>query len=123
MGGGLTGLVTALRLTENGTYSVGLVEAGGFYEIDGGNQSVIPAYESNYLEGPPTIDWKIYTTNQAVRVYFPRSRYLSSPQILTKSSIDYSNLTGARYCIRRARPLVEGTHPRPRPVPSMHDRC
>ncbi|KAJ5957962.1 alcohol oxidase [Penicillium vulpinum] len=65
VGGGLTGLVTAMRLSESGKYSVAVIEAGGFYEVDAGNTSVIPAYESDYLESPPTIDWKIYTTNQA----------------------------------------------------------
>lgn len=55
-----------MRLAENGTYSVAVVEAGGFYEVDAGNFSIIPAYESEFLNAPPSIDWKIYTTNQAV---------------------------------------------------------
>lgn len=63
--------MTALRLSESGQSSVAVIEAGGFYEIDAGNTSVIPAYESEFLESPPTIDWKIYTTNQAVCIGFP----------------------------------------------------
>ena len=71
MGGGLTGLVTAHRLLETGTYSVAVIEAGGFYQMDAGNSSVIPAYESEYLNSPPTVDWKIYTTCQPVWMRIP----------------------------------------------------
>ncbi|CAD6442953.1 41bc22b2-53f8-4e3f-aa10-f22bb75edc66 [Sclerotinia trifoliorum] len=65
VGGGTSGLTTAARLSANGSFSVAIIEAGGFYEVDAGNISTVPAYESNYLNAPPTVDWKIYTTNQA----------------------------------------------------------
>jgi hypothetical protein len=43
-----------------------VIEAGGFYEIDSGNFSQIPAYESLYLNAPATIDWQINTSPQSV---------------------------------------------------------
>ena len=66
MGGGTSGLTVAKRLAENHALSVAVIEAGGFYELDSGNFSQIPAYESLYLNAPPSIDWGIYTTHQPV---------------------------------------------------------
>ncbi|KAK0635965.1 hypothetical protein B0T17DRAFT_481296 [Bombardia bombarda] len=42
IGGGTTGLALASRLAESA--SVAVIEAGGFYELDNGNQSVVPYY-------------------------------------------------------------------------------
>ncbi|CAI4215501.1 unnamed protein product [Parascedosporium putredinis] len=42
VGGGTSGLAIAARLAK--TASVAVVEAGGIYQIDNGNQSVVPAY-------------------------------------------------------------------------------
>ena len=67
VGGGTAGLTTAMRLAANGTISVAVVEAGGFYQFNAGNMTEIPAYESSFLSAPPSIDWKIMTTPQAVR--------------------------------------------------------
>jgi choline dehydrogenase len=61
-------LNVAYRLAENGTYSVAVVEAGGFYEQDNGNTSVVPAYCPRYgavsLESAaqyPLVDWGFVT--------------------------------------------------------------
>ena len=43
VGGGTAGLAVAMRLAEDGTHTVAVVEAGGFYQIEGGNVSVVPA--------------------------------------------------------------------------------
>ncbi|KAL8808636.1 MAG: hypothetical protein Q9200_004165 [Gallowayella weberi] len=43
LGGGTAGLTIASRLAANPQLSVAVIEAGGFYEIDNGNGSVIPA--------------------------------------------------------------------------------
>ena len=69
VGGGTAGLTVAKRLAENQALSVAVIEAGGFYEIDSGNFSEIPAYESLYLNAPATIDWELYTTPQPVRPF------------------------------------------------------
>ncbi|KAK3385186.1 hypothetical protein B0H63DRAFT_414270 [Podospora didyma] len=42
VGGGTTGLALASRLAESA--SVAIIEAGGFYELDNGNQSIVPYY-------------------------------------------------------------------------------
>ena len=72
VGGGTAGNALATRLAQHGAFSVAVIEAGGFYEIDNGNASVIP-YLALQSAGPtldgvnPRIDWLIETTPQAVR--------------------------------------------------------
>ena len=71
VGGGTAGLALAARLAENTSITVAVVEAGGFYEIDNGNTSVVPnlglAYDFGGLiltDAYPTVDWGLTTTNQ-----------------------------------------------------------
>lgn len=68
VGGGTGGLAIATRLAENGKNSVAVVEAGGFYEQESGNTSVVPAYSVQYDGEPPEdanqfplVDWGIVT--------------------------------------------------------------
>ncbi|KAI5362869.1 putative glucose-methanol-choline oxidoreductase, FAD/NAD(P)-binding domain superfamily [Septoria linicola] len=68
VGGGTAGLTIAYRLAENGRNSVAIVEAGGFYEQDNGNTSVVPAYCPQYgaitVESAsqfPLVDWGFVT--------------------------------------------------------------
>ena len=62
----------ATRLASDPAISVAVVEAGGFYEIDNGNKSVVPGY-ANYYTGSdpanyqPLIDWGFTTVAQTVR--------------------------------------------------------
>ncbi|KAK5113127.1 hypothetical protein LTR62_003706 [Meristemomyces frigidus] len=71
VGGGTAGLTLATRLAQNGSFSVAIVEAGGFYELENGNVSQIPAFafmstQEHTLEGVnPLIDWRFETTPQA----------------------------------------------------------
>ena len=44
VGGRTAGLATATRLAEDTLNTVAIIEAGGFYEIDHGNSSVVPRY-------------------------------------------------------------------------------
>ena len=71
VGGGTGGLATAYRLAENGSNTVAVIEAGGFYEVDNGNTSVVPnlglVYDPVQLlftHAWPSVDWGLVTTNQ-----------------------------------------------------------
>ena len=70
-GGGTGGLAIATRLAEDPNVSVAVIEAGGFYEIDNGNLSVVPGYANFYTGADsnnyqPLVDWDFTTTPQAV---------------------------------------------------------
>ena len=73
VGGGTAGLTLATRLASDSSNSVAVVEAGGFYEIDNGNRSVVPGY-ANFFTGSdpknyqPLVDWGFTTIPQAVSV-------------------------------------------------------
>ncbi|KAL8655726.1 MAG: hypothetical protein Q9210_000707 [Variospora velana] len=71
IGGGTAGLTVAERLSEDPTISVAVIEAGGFYELDNGNVSQIPAFYAknfNQTVAPetvqPLIDWAYVTEPQ-----------------------------------------------------------
>lgn len=64
VGGGTTGLTVATRLAQDGRYSVAVLEAGGFVNIDNGNRSSIPGFafsslgQGGSLVGVnPKVDW------------------------------------------------------------------
>ena len=70
IGGGTAGLVIATRLAQ-ASKSVAVIEAGGFYEVDAGNTSTIPAYAVSFSGASPEdvnpkVDWGFVTTSQAV---------------------------------------------------------
>ncbi|GAB1317987.1 Glucose-methanol-choline oxidoreductase N-terminal domain-containing protein [Madurella fahalii] len=71
VGGGTTGLAMASRLAEHA--SVAVVEAGGFFEVDNGNKSVVPFYAftqgflsvSAEYSRNPLMDWDLLTVPQS----------------------------------------------------------
>ena len=72
VGGGTAGLTVASRLSENPHLQIAVVEAGGFYETDSGNNSVVPGYASYgantspaAANDTPLIDWGIVTAPMA----------------------------------------------------------
>ncbi|KAI1175021.1 GMC oxidoreductase [Nemania sp. FL0916] len=85
VGGGNAGLTVAARLAENAGLSVGVIEAGGFYELTNGNLSEIPS-DGNWFTGKdvndwqPGVDWGFITEPQQalldVRAHYPRGRTL-----------------------------------------------
>ena len=71
VGGGTAGLTIASRLAAEPSISVAVIEAGGFYEADDGNVSVVPGYCTVYAGTDPTdtnplVDWGFVTVPQAV---------------------------------------------------------
>lgn len=86
MGGGTAGLAIASRLAE--TFSVAVIEAGGFYELENGNNSVIPwdaltmpvlsVLESYSRQ--PLVDWDLVSVPQTAagsrRVHYARGKTL-----------------------------------------------
>jgi len=71
IGGGTAGLALATRLAENTSLTVAVIEAGGFYEEDFGNISVVPGlsltYDSTSLlltDAFPAVDWGVETVPQ-----------------------------------------------------------
>lgn len=74
VGGGTAGLTIASRLAENPGLSIAVIEAGGFYEADNGNLSVVPGYCTTFSGTDPKltnpkVDWGFVTTPQAVSVH------------------------------------------------------
>lgn len=71
VGGGTAGLTIAATLVSDPSITVAVVEAGGSYEVEAGNLSVIPA-QCTYYTGTspadtnPEIDWGFVTEPQAV---------------------------------------------------------
>lgn len=71
VGGGTAGLTLASRLARDQSLSVAVIEAGGYYEADNGNLSVVPGYCTAYAGTDPSltnphVDWGFVTVPQAV---------------------------------------------------------
>ncbi|KAK5078077.1 hypothetical protein LTS08_003081 [Lithohypha guttulata] len=71
VGGGTAGLALAARLAEDTSLTVAVIEAGGFYEEDFGNNSVVPGLGLIYdlpttlfTNAFPAVDWGLETTPQ-----------------------------------------------------------
>ena len=71
-------MTLATRLASDSNNSVAVIEAGGFYEVDNGNRSVVPGY-ANFFTGSdpknyqPLVDWGFTTIPQTVSVIKERS--------------------------------------------------
>ncbi|KAL9579531.1 MAG: hypothetical protein Q9212_005058 [Teloschistes hypoglaucus] len=86
LGGGTAGLAIAGRLASNPELSVAVIETGGFYQIDNGNGSVVPALAPLQHVGSlpndtqPLIDWGLVTVPQAGanyrRMHYARGKTL-----------------------------------------------
>jgi choline dehydrogenase len=80
-------LTLAYRLAKNGTNSVAVIEAGGFYEQDNGNTSAVPSYCTRYAATTeesatqyPLLDWGFLTEAQeglgGRRLHYERGKTL-----------------------------------------------
>lgn len=90
IGGGTAGNAIAARLAEDPRNSVAVVEAGGFYEIDSGNRSVVPGYaagnQAASVQPNPLTDWGFVTTPQSGilgrSLRYPRGKTLGGSSAL-----------------------------------------
>ncbi|KAF1948845.1 oxidoreductase [Byssothecium circinans] len=62
VGGGLAGLTVAARLAEDPTVTVGVIEAGDFYDKLNGNRSKVPGYGAQV--STPAVDWNLTSIPQ-----------------------------------------------------------
>lgn len=106
VGGGTAGNAIANRLAANGTFSVAVIEAGSFYQLNNGNGSVIPGLSITQHTGTgptnyaPLIDWDFDTTPQAVRAALlltSLDRYTDILSSLRVPMVVASTTQGARH--------------------------
>jgi choline dehydrogenase-like flavoprotein len=68
IGGGTAGNAIAARLARDPNNHVAVIEAGGFYEIEDGNRSVVPGYafqgQAPGMHPSPLTDWGFKTIPQ-----------------------------------------------------------
>lgn len=96
IGGGTAGLAIATRIAQNTSNSVAIIEAGGFYEVDNGNTSVVPRLGSygtstsiTTLHDSPTVDWEFETAPQAslneIQAHYWRGKTLGGSSALNNA--------------------------------------
>lgn len=85
VGGGTAGLVLANRLSESGEHRVAVIEAGGFYELDNGINSLVPRYVwtgalNDFNDVNPLVDWEFKTESElgigGLSIHYPQGRTL-----------------------------------------------
>jgi choline dehydrogenase len=104
VGGGTAGLALANRLSESGTYTVAVIEAGSFYEFDNSNISQIPRYiwtgaGLGFDDVNPLVDWGIKTEpEQGIggrRIHYTRGRTLGGSS--ARNNMLYQRATKGSY--------------------------
>ena len=93
IGGGTAGITLASRLAEESS-SVAILEAGGFYEVDNGNYSVVPGlyFSSPFLAATedypqqPLVDWGLVSAPQIGalnrRIHYAQGKTLAGSSAL-----------------------------------------
>ena len=106
IGGGTAGLTIAARLAADPSTSVAVIEAGGFYEQDNGNYSVLPglALSSPFLAATevfpqnPLMDWGLVSVPQTGalnrRIHYAQGKTLSGSSALNAMAY-HRGTTGA----------------------------
>ena len=103
IGGGTAGITIASRLAEDPTVSVAIIEAGGFYEIDNGNFSVVPglSLSSPFLstlttyQQQPLVDWSLVSVPQSGaagrQIHFAQGKTLGGSSALNSMAYHRGN--------------------------------
>jgi choline dehydrogenase len=85
IGGGTAGLTLANRLSASGEFTIGVIEAGSFYEISNSNLSQSPRYTWNgagngFADANPLVDWMFQTEPEmgiaGKQIHYTRGRTL-----------------------------------------------
>lgn len=104
VGGGTAGLVLANRLSESGGHTVAVIEAGGFYEQDNGNNSQVPRYvwngaDTSFLGVNPLVDWAFETEPEegigGQKIHYTRGRTLGGSS--ARNNMIYNRATKGTY--------------------------
>lgn len=94
VGGGTAGITIAARLAQNPSLTVAIIEAGGFYEVDNGNYSVLPGLlfaspfyaATEIFPEQPLVDWGLVSTSQAGalnrKIHYVQGKTLSGSSAL-----------------------------------------
>jgi choline dehydrogenase len=104
IGGGTAGITIASRLAEDPSISVAIVEAGGFYEVDNGNYSVLPGLYpySSFLAATesfpqqPLMDWGLVSVPQTGalnrKIHYAQGKTLSGSSALNAMAYHRSTI-------------------------------
>ncbi|KAI4160593.1 MAG: hypothetical protein LQ342_005614 [Letrouitia transgressa] len=107
VGGGTAGITLASRLAQNSSLSVAIIEAGGFYEVDNGNYSVLPGLwasepfltSTEIFPPQPLIDWGLVTAPQTGalnrKIHYARGKTLSGSSAI--NAMAYHRGTSGSY--------------------------
>lgn len=132
IGGGTAGIALASRLAENSSASVAIIEAGGFYEVDNGNRSVLPGlYAANpFLAATeiyppqPLVDWGLVTTPQSGalnrRIHYAQGKTLAGSSAL--NAMAYHRGTSGTYDLW-ARMVGDDSYTFPNLLPFFQKSC
>ncbi|KAL9129094.1 MAG: hypothetical protein Q9217_002366 [Psora testacea] len=94
IGGGTAGITIASRLAEDTSLSVAIIEAGGFYEVDNGNYSVLPGLfaaspfyaATETFQQQPLVDWGLVSASQIGalnrKIHYAQGKTLSGSSAL-----------------------------------------
>lgn len=132
IGGGTAGIALASRLAQNSSASVAIIEAGGFYEVDNGNFSVLPGLyaASPFLAAAeifppqPLVDWGLVTTPQTGalnrRIHYAQGKTLSGSSAL--NAMAYHRGTSGTYD-QWARMVGDDSYTFPNLLPFFQKSC
>jgi len=107
VGGGTAGITIASRLAEDPTLSIAIIEAGGFYETDNGNYSLIPglALSAPFLattvpyQQQTLIDWSLVSVPQSGaegrQIHYAQGKTLAGSSAL--NSMAYHRASNGTY--------------------------
>ncbi len=107
IGGGTAGITIASRLAEDPTVSVAIIEAGGFYETDNGNRSVVPGLSLSspvlattaVYQQQPLVDWSLVSVPQTRaanrRIHYAQGKTLAGSSGL--NTMAYHRATSGTY--------------------------